>query len=168
MESIFKTDYEHIEFRDKLNDLIEYQQDDNLSNHLQNIFSRRLNQTSGKITNNDFVIWRYSYIWSDMFYSVINGRIIKNENSCFILIKSKLNIFGIGLIVMISILLGYVILTDIVIQNDNSFRFIIWRILIGLILFLLMLIVPIFAYFDSKTRIMKILTENLKLTRKAQ
>jgi hypothetical protein len=163
MNVIFESDYNPTELRDKLNDLIEYQREDNLSSHLQNIFSKRMDSISGKVESNDFVIWRHSYIWSDMFYSVINGRIINNRNSCCIELKSKLNIFGSSLAVMISILLGYGILTGIVIQNDNSFRFIIWRLLVGLILFLLMQTVPIIAYFDSKRRTIKILTENLKL-----
>lgn len=165
MNAKFESEYSSIEFKDKLNDLIEFQREDNLSSHLKNIFSNRMDSISGKIDSNDFVIWRHSYIWSDMFYSVINGRIIYNGNSCSIELKSKLNMFGMGLVIIFSVFLGYAILTGIVIQNDNSFRFIIWRLLVALILFMIMQTVPIIAYLDSKRRTIKILTEKLRLTK---
>jgi hypothetical protein len=122
-----------------------------------------MDSISGKVGSNDFVIWRHSHIWSDMFYSVINGEIINNGNSCYIQIKSKLNKFAKAVVIIFSLFLGYGLLTGIVIQNDNSFRFIILRLLVALIFFTIMQTVPIIAYFDSKRRIMKILTEKLKL-----
>jgi hypothetical protein len=161
----FESDYNPIEFKKKLNDLIEFQREDNLSSHLKNVFSKRMDSISGKVGINDFVIWRHSYIWSDMFYSVINGEIVNKGDSFYIRLKSKLNIFGMALVIVFSIFLGYGLLTGIVIQNDNSFRFIIWRLIAALILFTIMQTVPIVAYFDSKRRTMKILIENLKLTK---
>ena len=165
MNAKFESDYNPIEFKEKLNDLIEFQREDNLSSHLKNVFSKRMDSISGKVDINDFVIWRHSYIWSDMFYSVFNGEIIDNSDSYHIQLKSKLNIFGMALVIVFSLFLGYGLLTGIVIQNDNSFRFIIWRLIAALILFTIMQTVPIVAYFDSKRRTMKILSENLKLIR---
>ena len=163
MSMKFKSDYNLDEFRNKLNDLIEYHREDNLTSHLKNIFSKRMNSISGKVESNAFVFWRYSYVWSDMFYSVINGKVNINGDSLNSELKSKLNRFGLLLVIVLSLFLGYGVLTGIVIQNDNSFKFVIWRLFAGLVLFILLQTVPLIAYFDSKRRTMIILTENLKL-----
>lgn len=159
----YKSDYNTIELRNKLNDLIEDYSEDNFNSHFQNVISLQTNRISGKVTNEKFVIWHYNHFWSGLIYSVIEGRIIENREDYFIELRTKLNSFGRVLISLISCILGYVIITGIVIQDNNSTKFVILRFLVGIVLFLLFQAGPFLAYYISKKEILKMLTENLKL-----
>lgn len=159
----YKSDFNAIEFKNRLNDLIENQSDDKFLNHFGNIITKQTQVTSGKVYSNYFVIWHYDILWSGMFYSVNVGKIIDNGENCFIELYSKLNRFALILVTVISFIIGYVIFTEIIIQKDNSFKFLLWRSLIGLILFSLFQTVPIITYFDSKKNTVKMLTEKLQL-----
>ena len=157
------SDYNASEFKTKLSNLIEKTSDDKFSIHFQNVITKQTNTLSGKVKGNNFVIWNYDHFWSGMGYSVIHGKIIDNGKTCIIELHTKLNSFGIAFVFIISCLLGYSILTGIVIQNNNSFKFVILRILVGIVLFLLFQSVPFITYYNSKKELVKILTENLKL-----
>jgi hypothetical protein len=159
----YKSDLRINEFRKKLNELIVNTIDDKFINHCKNLYSNQAYNVCGKFENNDFAVWRYDYFLTGMFYSVITGKIENFGDSFIIELKPKFNLFGKFFVLLISLSVGYGILTGIVIQEDNSFKFLIWRLLLGLIIFILFQVVPIFGYLDSQKKTLGLLTEKLKL-----
>ena len=157
------SDYNSTELKNKLNDLIKLRSEDKFSSHFQNVISNRTNTISGKIKEKNFVIWHYKYFWSGMFYSVIDGKISDNGETYFIELRTKLNSFGFILISIISCVLGKVILSGIVLQENNSYKFVVLRLLVGIVLFLLFQSVPLLTYRSSKKETVEMLTKKLKL-----
>lgn len=61
-------------------------------------------------------------------------------------LKSKMNIIGQTIFLLVVIVVGYAITTGIIIQEDNGMKFLIPRVLIGAVLFGLFISVPTFIH----------------------
>ena len=61
----YKSDYNAIELKIKLNDLIESQLEDKFSTHFQNVIGKQTNTISGEVKEKDFVIWHYTHFRSE-------------------------------------------------------------------------------------------------------
>jgi hypothetical protein len=146
MATRFLADYDLNELNEKLDSIIEVKNEDDLKTHLrQIIFFKDEGLVSGTITDYNFKIWTHEQGRSGttgIFYPVIEGRPKQISTGLEIEFKSKVNIVGRTVFLLIAIGIGYAIATGIIIQENNDLKFLIPRFLIGLLLFGLFIAIP--------------------------
>jgi hypothetical protein len=158
MATRFLADYDLNELKEKLNSIIEVKNEDSLKTHLrQTLLFKDEGLVSGTVTNYNFKIWTHEQGRSGatgIFYPIIEGT--PRQLSCGLEIefKSKMNIIGRAIFLLITIGVGYGITTGIIIQENNDINFLIPRFLIGVVLFGLFISVPTFIH-SRTTRITK-------------
>ena len=134
----------------RLKSIIDVENKDTLSTHLkQTIFFRDEGKVSGTINNENFKIWIHEQGRSGVtgiFYPIIKGTARSLQTGLEIELKSKFNLVGGTVYLILCGLLGYAILTGIVIQDNSELKFVIPRLMIGIILFGLMISLPSFIY----------------------
>ena len=79
---------------------IHYERKDNLLNHLKTYFQLDQINYSGICKNNNFVIWRYSP-WSGLFYIVLEGQVVTDNENTTVTLKTKPNSAGLLLTIFI-------------------------------------------------------------------
>lgn len=146
MATKFLADYDLNELKEKLNSIIEVKNEDNLKTHLrQALLFKGEGLVSGTVTNDNFKIWTHEQGGSGVtgiFYPIIEGRPRQLSRGIEIEFKSKMNIIGRTLFLLIAVGIGYTITTGIIIQDNNDIKYLIPRFLIGSVLFGLFLSLP--------------------------
>jgi hypothetical protein len=146
------------ELKSKLNSIIEVRNEDDLKNHFkQAILFKDDGKVSGTIKQDRFKIWVHEQGRggiTGIFYPIVLGQFKPLSQGLEIKIKTKMNIVGKAIFLAIATVLAYGIITRIVIQEDNELRFMILRLLVGIVLFGLLISVPSFIYFRT-SRIIK-------------
>ncbi|MFN7331211.1 MAG: hypothetical protein ACK5UP_17090, partial [Bacteroidota bacterium] len=97
----------------------------------------------------NFKIWTHEQGRSGVtgiFYPIIEGRPRQLSRGLEIEFKSKMNIIGQTIFLLIAIGVGYGIITGIIIQDNNDMKYLIPRFLIGTVLFGLFISVPSFIH----------------------
>ncbi len=155
------------ELKTKLDAIIEVENEDTLKTHFrQTILFKDNGKVSGTINQDNFKIWTHEQNrrgTTGIFYPIVHGQFKPLSQGLEIELKSKMNIIGKTVFVIIATILAYGILTGIVIQENNEMRFLIPRLLIGTVLFGLMISVPTFIYFKTSRTIKEYLTKELGL-----
>lgn len=151
MATRFLADYDLNELKEKLNLIIEVKNEDNLRTHLrQTLLFKDERLVSGTISNESFKIWTHEQgRWTGttgIFYPIVEGRPRQLSRGLEIEFKSKMNIIGRTIFLLIIIGVGYGITTGIIIQDNNDIKFLIPRLLIGAILFGLFISLPTFIH----------------------
>ncbi len=150
MATRFLADYDLNELKEKLNSIIEVKNEDNLKTHLrQTLLFKDEGLVSGTVTNDNFKIWTHEQGRSGatgIFYPIIEGRPRQLSRGLEIEFKSKMNIIGRTIFLLIAVGIGYAITTGIIIQDDNDIKYLIPRFLIGTVLFGLFISVPSFIH----------------------
>ncbi len=150
MATRFLADYDLNELNEKLNSIIEVKNEDNLKTHLrQTLLFKDEGLVSGTVTNYNFKIWTHEQGRSGatgIFYPIIEGTPRQLSRGLEIEFKSKMNIIGRTIFLLIIIGVGYGITTGIIIQENNDIKFLIPRFLIGVVLFGLFISVPTFIH----------------------
>lgn len=153
------------ELKAKLDSIIEVENKDNLKTHFrQIILFKDEGKVSGIINNDNFKIWTHEQGRRGMtgiFYPIVHGQFKPLSQGLEVELKTEMNIFGKVVFIAIAAFFGYGILTGIVIQENNVFRFVIPRIIIGTIMFGLLISVPIFIYLKTSRIIREFLTKEL-------
>lgn len=155
------------ELKSKLNSIIDVPNEDNLRTHFrQTILFREENKVSGAIQQDGFKIWTHEQGRggvTGIFYPIIQGQFRPLSQGLEIEFNSRMNIIGKVVFVAIATMLVYGIMTGIVIQDNNEMRFVIPRLLIGIVIFGLMISIPSFIYFRTSRVIKKALIKELGL-----
>lgn len=155
------------ELKIKLDSIIEVENDDTLKTHFrQTILFKDNGKVSGAVNQDNFKIWTHEQNrrgTTGIFYPIVQGQFRALSQGLEIELTSKMNIIGKVFFLIIATVLAYGILTGIVIQDNNEMRFIIPRLLIGIVLFGLMISVPTFIYFKTSKTIKEYLTKELGL-----
>ena len=150
MATRFLADYDLNELNKKLNSIIEVKNEDNLKTHLrQALLFQDEGLVSGTVTKDNFKIWTHEQGRSGVtgiFYPIIEGSPRQLSRGLEIEFKSKMNIIGRTIFLLIIIGVGYGITTAIIIQENNDIKFLIPRFLIGAVLFGLFISVPTFIH----------------------
>lgn len=158
MATRFLADYDLNELKQKLNSVIQVINEDNLKTHIrQTLLFKDEGLVSGTITNDNFKVWTHEqgrFGVTGIFYPVIEGRPRQLSRGLEIEFKSKMNIIGKTIFLLIAIGIGYAITTSIIIQDENEIKYLIPRFLIGTILFGLFISLPTFIHIRT-TRITK-------------
>lgn len=146
----FLADYDLNELKKRLNSIIEVKNEDNLKTHLrQTLLFKDEGLVSGTFNTDNFKIWTHEQGRmgaTGIFYSIIEGHPRQLSHGLEIQFKSKMNIIGRTIFLLIAIGIGYAITTGIIIQDNNDIKFLIPRLLIGLVLFELLITVPTFIH----------------------
>jgi hypothetical protein len=151
-----------LELKEKLNSIIEIENEDNLRTHFKNgILKINNTKVSGEIINNTFKIWITDKL--GVFYPVVLGNFKSINNGIEIELSSKMNIIGKALCAGIMTILAYAIIFGIIIQENNEIRFLILRSIVGLIIYGLMLSLPIIIYKRTSKALINYLIEELKI-----
>src|SRR5690606_27238274 len=120
-------DYDLNELKEKLNSIIEVKNEDNLKTHLrQTLLFKDEGLVSGTITNDNFKVWTHEQRRSGVtgiFYPIIEGRPRQLSRGLEIEFKSKMNIVGRAIFLLIAIGIGYAITTGIIVQDDNDMKY---------------------------------------------
>ena len=155
------------ELKSKLNSIIDVPNEDNFRTHFrQTILFKDDNKVSGTVKQDSFRIWTHEQGRggvTGIFYPIVQGQIRPLSQGFEIEFKSKMNIIGKVVFVVIATLIAYGIVTGIVIQDDNEMKFVIRRLLVGTILFGLIISVPLFIYFRTSRIIKTTLIKELGL-----
>jgi hypothetical protein len=117
----------------------------------------------GKIYSKSFCIWQYNSIWGGIFYPIIFGSIINKNGSTIMELKTKLNICGklLSIIIFLGMMIGAIYTNIIKINNEIYFN--IKFILIALLVSLLFQSVPFAAYNLTRSQTIKFIEEYLSL-----
>jgi hypothetical protein len=150
MATRFLADYDLNELKKKLNSIIEVKNEDNLKTHLrQTLLFKDEGLVSGTVTNDNFKIWTHEQGRTGatgIFYPIIEGRPRQLSRGLEIEFKSKMNIIGRAIFLLIAIGIGYAITTGIIIHGDNDIKYLMPRFLMGTVLFGLFISIPSFIY----------------------
>jgi hypothetical protein len=167
MVTKFLADYDLNELKSKLNSIIEVRREDKLKTHLrQTLLFKDEGLVSGTITNDNFKVWTHEQGRSGatgIFYPIIEGRPRQLCRGLEIELKSKMNIIGRTVFLLIAIGIGYAITTGIIIQDDNDMKYLIPRFLIGTVLLGLFISVPSFIHIRTSRIIKQYLIKELGL-----
>jgi hypothetical protein len=168
MPKKFFCDKDVQELKSNLQAIIEVVREDNLKTHLrQAIHFKDSGKISGAISQDHFKIWIQEQTGvTGVFYPVMQGQITPSGRGVEIVLKHKLNIVGRALFMVVVIVLALGIVTQIVIQENNEARFVIWRLLAGIVLFGLMISVPAFVYLRTQGLVKQYLIKELELRSK--
>lgn len=155
------------ELKTRLHSIIDVENEDDFKTHFrQTILFKDNGKVSGTIKQDHFKIWTHEQGRggvTGIFYPIILGQFKPPRQGVEIEFKTKINIIGKTVFSAIVTMLAYGILTGIVIQENNEMRFVIPRLLIGMVLFGLVISVPTFIYFKTSRAIKQHLTNELGL-----
>lgn len=168
MKRKFLADYDLIELKSRLNSIIEINSEDNLRTHFRQIvLLKDEGKVSGIIKNNNFKIWTHEQGRTGatgIFYPIIEGCARPLSKGLEIEFKSKMNMIGRIVFLIIAILIAYVTLTGIVIQENNEFKYLIRRIFVGGVFFCGMLFIPSLILFRTAKIVKQHLIKGLELS----
>ena len=153
MATRFLADYDLTELKQRINSIIQVKNEDNLKTHLRQILLfKDEGLVSGTMNNENFKIWTHEQSFfgtTNIFYPIIEGLPRQLSRGLEIEFKSRMNIIGRTIFLLIIIGVGYGITTGIIIQENNDIRFLIPRFLIGTVLFGLSISVPTFIHIST-------------------
>lgn len=160
-------DKDEKELKSKLHSIIEVENEDTLKTHFhQTILSKDNGKVCGTVNQNNFKIWIHEQGRrgaTGIFYPIVHGEFRPLSQGLEIELKSKMNIIGKMAFAIITTIFAYGIVTGLVIQENNEIRFLIPRLLIGAVLFVLMISVPTFIYLKTSRTIKEFLSKELGL-----
>ena len=113
---------------DKIDKLITVEAENNWVNHFKYILKYFGNGNNENIlgqTNNDsFIIWQYNFIWGGIFYPIIFGNLITQNGLTVLEIKTKLNICGklLSIIIFIGMMFAFIYNNFYVTNGDIHFN----------------------------------------------
>ena len=155
-------------FRSKLNKLTLHRKDDFSTRFKQFFLIRDQSELTGTVSNHEFVIWTYDSHLTGAFFPIFHGTISAYGTGTSINMRTRMNEIGIFFTVLIYGMIAYALTTGIIIQEDNSFNFLIRRIGVAILIFYLFASFPIFLYRHVRNKVLEFLTNELKLKRNAR
>jgi hypothetical protein len=164
-EDLYRINTDGIEFQTRVNKLITLPESNSLKNHIFKSNKGGDGTVRGEFKEGKFTLWRTNKTWSGNFYPIFKGYHFKINEMDVLEIKTRFNPFAEIIVLVISIVLAYGIITGIIIQSDNEFRFLLRRSVIGIVLFIIFQSVPIFSYYNSKNQTLKEFEKYFNLTR---
>ena len=153
------------EFQNRLEKLIETRETNSFKNHISRPLDGKSNLIRGEFDENGFTFWRTDHISSGTFYPIFQGRILEIKGSDVLEIKVRFNPVAEIMVIGIGLALGYFIITEIIIQQNNEFISLFIRTLASLVLFLILQSVPLYAYYDLKNQTLRGLVKYFDLTK---
>jgi hypothetical protein len=163
----YSSSFEKVALLNKINDLITIKAENKFLIHTKHIikyFNDKANEHILGYTNSDlFVIWQYNSFWGGIFYPIIYGNVIEDNNSTVLELKTKLNPLGkiISFLFFVIIMIG-AILSNFVVINDE-FYFYYKPILLGLVVSILIQSLPFAAYNLTRFQTIKFIEKYLGL-----
>lgn len=153
--------------KSKLSSLIERTADDNLKTHLRQIFLfDNEAKLLGNISQTGFRVWIHEQGRSGVtgaFYPVVHGHFSLSTRGVQVSLRSKMNIVGKIIVLVVASLISYGLLTNIILQNDNSIKYLIPRIFVSMVILTLMMSVPLFIHFRTSRIVKRYLVSELGL-----
>ncbi len=162
------SDLELSTFRNKLNKLTLPRTDNFWTRFKQFFLIRDQSELTGTVSNYEFVIWTYDSHLTGAFFPIFYGTFTAYGTGTSIHMRTKMNEIGIFITVLIYGMIAYALTTGIIIQEDNSFNFLIRRIGVAILIFSLFAYFPIFLYRHVRNRVLEFLTNELELKRNAR
>lgn len=154
------------EFQERLSRLIQIKQANTLRNHL---FSSGGMDTDdavrGMVESTNFIFWIRNVTLRGIFYPIFKGRLVRFSNAEVLELKVHLNLVGGIVVSLMDIALLYYMVTDIIIQESNELYPLLFRSLLGLLLFFIFQSVPIIVFRMMKKEILKNFEKEFELTR---
>jgi hypothetical protein len=153
----------------RIDDLITVQVENKWYNHfryvLKYFWDNENENILGKTNSDSFCIWQYNYIWGGIFYPIIYATFTTNNASTILELKTKLNIFGklLSIILFLGMMIGVIYSNITKINNDIYFNF---KVLLpALIISLLIQSLPFAAYNLTRFQTIKFIEKYLALTK---
>lgn len=163
----FLANYDIIELKSRLSSVIEVKNNDDIQTHFRQIFLLLdEGKDSGTIENESFKIWTHEQGptgATGIFYPIIEGIVKPSHQGLEIEFKSKMNLIGRTVFFIIAFLMAYITLSGIIIQENNDFKFLIRRILVGGVFFGGMLFIPLYIHFRTSKIIKNFFIKELEL-----
>ena len=157
--------YNRDELNSRINSLIEANNNDDLKTHFRHFLFKDDGLVSGCFSKSNFKLWiqkqGFPGSLTGPFYPVIEGSVKELENRIEVYLKSKMNVLGIIICIIIYSALAAVILFNIVLQENNEIKFLIPRAIMGTILLILFTTVPILSYRTTSKVIIRHIIEEL-------
>lgn len=147
---IITSNLSYQEITERLQSIIEINTNDSFVTHLKYIVLRENNGlNTGQLKRKSFKFWIHDFYSTGPFYPVFHADIRGLTRGYEISLKHKMNIAGLFLFLLIYIPLAYVLLTEIIIQENNQLHFLVRRTLVASFLYLLFMTFPLFTYFRT-------------------
>jgi len=164
MSKIYFADCDSDELSHRILNLIQVKRDDKLITHFKQSFLMNDQfKTSGNMEGNTFRIWVPRSPWSGIFYPVLIGQATKMENGIQVELKTKMNSLIHWPFYAIAAILMYGIFSGIVIQDNNEIRFLIPRMAVSALLFVLILALPVVILKNTEKELMQKVALELNL-----
>lgn len=129
--------------------------------HLTAFLQLEFHHYHGNVSNGKFRIWKLS-LWIMAFYPVIHGTIDQTGEKPKVTLRTKMNSFGLTILVVIMGFWAFGIIDQVIIQENNDWTFLWKRILIGLIILTLPLIAIGLGYREQKRTAIEDLKKEIK------
>ncbi len=120
-------------------------------------------ELTGIVEDDKFIVWTYNSHLTGAFYPIFYGTFSTHSIGTFVLLRTKMNEIGIALTILIYGMMAYGLTTGVIMQEDNSFNFLIRRIGMALLLFSIFGSFPVFVYRYLKSKVLEFLTTELQL-----
>lgn len=163
----FLANYDMIELKSRLSSIIEVENNDDIQTHFRQIFLLKDHgKDSGSIDKESFKIWTHEQGptgATGIFYPIIEGFVKPTHQGLEIEFKSKMNLIGWAAFFILVILMAYITISGIIIQENNDFKFLIRRILVGGVFFGGMLFIPLYIHFRTSKIIKNYIIKKLEL-----
>lgn len=153
-------------FQERLSRLIQIKQENTLRNHL--FQSGEMNSDDavrGMVKGTNFRFWIRNVTLRGIFYPVFKGRLIRFGNAEVLELRVHLNLMGGIVVSLMDAALLYYMVTEIIIQESNELYPLLFRSLLGLLLFFIFQTVPIIGFRIMKKEILENFEKEFKLTR---
>ncbi len=139
---------------ERIKSLIVFNKKDWFFSHLKTFFQLDFHSYHGNISTGQFRIWKLSP-WIMTFYPVIQGTIDQTDDKLKVTLRTKMNSFGLTMLIVIMGLWAFGIIDRIVIQENNDWSFLWKRILIGSLILILPFMAIVLGYKEQKRTAVK-------------
>jgi hypothetical protein len=155
-----------LDFKNHLNNIVTYKSNNATSILRQFIKMDLADELVGEVKDSNLHVWTYTagrLPGTGIFFPIIDGQFRSYGEQTILKLTARMNVIGKIILYAIILVLASAIITGIIIQEDNSMKFLINRTLAGTFLFSLFMAVPYLSFQHLKKLIIKSLSNELKL-----
>jgi hypothetical protein len=155
-----------LDFRNHLNNIVTYKSNNATSILRQFIKMDLADELVGEVKDSNLHVWTYTagrLTGTGIFFPIIDGQFRSYGEQTILKLTARMNVIGKIILYAIILVLAYAIITGIIIQEDNSMKFLIIRTLAGTFLFSLFMAAPYLSFQHLKKLLIKSLSNELKL-----
>lgn len=157
--SIFTSETEYSEFKNKINGLIDRKSKNSIFIQLKNIILFR-EDIYGFMENDKFVLWQYSWFWTGLFYPIVHGHIIRKEEKYYVKMETSLNLVG---KIFCFLIIGGVTWAIVSMANLRFDNFSLIQIILSLLALFPWIITPYLIIRHFKIKFLKLIMNRLDL-----